>query len=92
MTLYDHTLGIYWKLILYSRVCIGDALSSAPTLPGPPECEMKQAIHFPVWPTVGALSFFITVKQKAEENNYHLYALVPPPTKTNEDGFAVSST
>lgn len=61
--------------------------------PGLPECEIKQVINFPVWPTVGTLSFFITVKQKAEENNFHFYALCtppPPPTptnKTNEDGF-----
>lgn len=61
--------------------------------PGLPECEMKQAIHFSVRTTVRALSFFITVKQKAEENNFHLYALglIPSPNKTNDDGFAVSS-
>lgn len=63
--------------------------------PGLPECEMKQVIHFPVRPTVAALSFIITVKQKADENNFHFYALgpiPPPPTKTNEDGIVVGST
>lgn len=27
-----------------------------------PGCEIKQVINFPVWPTVGTLSFFITAK------------------------------
>lgn len=48
--------------------------------PGLPECEIKQVINFLVWPTVGTMTFFITVKQKAEENNFHFYALCPLPS------------
>lgn len=48
--------------------------------PGLPECEIKQVINFLVWPTVGTMTFFITVKQKVEENNFHFYALCPLPS------------
>lgn len=53
--------------------------------PGLAECEIKQVINFPVWPTVGALSFFITVKQKAEENNFHFYAPCPSNPPLQQD-------
>lgn len=60
----------------YSQSPVCQGCVPAPR-PGLPECEIKQVIHFPVRPTVAALSFIITVKQKVDENNSHFYALGP---------------